>query len=467
MESLEAVSPIDGRYRRKTKELSDYFSEKALISNRIRVEGEYLIALSEHPQTSLREFSEQEKEIVRKLYDVSLEDAQIVKHIEVKDHGDKSINDGKKTNHDVKSVEYYIKHRLGKTSLKDYVEWVHFALTSADTDNIAYGLMLRDALEDVIVPSLKSIYENFEEFAHEYAIVSMLARTHGQSASPTTTGKEFKVFASRLERQISQLENFGLLVKLNGATGNYNAHHAVYPDIDWLSFSEQFIESFNNKNKIKLEHNLITTQIEPHDTYAELFDNLSRANTILLDFDEDIWRYISDDWIKQKPKEGEVGSSTMPHKINPIDFENSEGNLGMANTLFSFFSGKLPKSRLQRDLSDSTVKRNFGVAFAHSLIGYKSLLGGLGKISVNEEKITEVLESHPEIISEAYQNILREKNITAPYELLKEMTRGKKVSIDDLRNFVDKLGIPDDVKKRLKEITPQNYTGLAKVICDL
>jgi len=467
METLEAISPIDGRYRRKTKELSDYFSEKALISNRIRVEGEYLIALSKHPQTSLREFSEQEKETIRNLYDVSLEDAQIVKNIEVKDHGVESINNGKKTNHDVKAVEYYIKDRLGKTSLEDCVEWVHFALTSADTDNIAYGLMLRDALENVVVPSLESVYENLEKFAHEYAIVSMLARTHGQSASPTTTGKEFKVFASRLKRQVNQLENFGLLVKLNGATGNYNAHYAAYSDIDWLSFSEQFIESFNNKNKIKLEPNLITTQIEPHDTYAELFDNISRVNTILLDFDQDIWRYISDDWIKQKPKEGEVGSSTMPHKVNPIDFENSEGNLGMANALFSYFSTELPKSRLQRDLSDSTVKRNFGVALAHSLIGYKSILSGLGKIEINEEKITEALESHPEIISEAYQTILRKEGLTSPYELLKEMTRGKKVLIDDLRNFVDGLEIPDDVKERLKEITPQNYTGLAKVICDL
>jgi len=467
MDTLEAVSPIDGRYRRKTKELSDYFSEKALIGNRIRVEGEYLIALSEHPQTSLREFSEQEKETVRELYDVSLEGAQIVKNIEVKDHGVKSINNGKKTNHDVKSVEYYIKDKLSRTSLKDCLEWVHFALTSEDTTNIAYGLMLRGALENVLLPSLESIYKNLEKNASEYAVISMLARSHGQPASPTSTGKEFKVFSSRLKKQISQVENFGLLVKLNGATGNYNAHHAAYPDINWLEFSEQFIESFNNKNKIRLKPNLITTQIEPHDTYAELFDNIRRVNTILIGFDQGIWRYISDDWIKQKPKEGEVGSSTMPHKINPIDFENSEGNLGIANALFSHFSNKLPISRLQRDLSDSTVERNFGVAFAHSLMGYKSILSGFGKVEVDEEKITRVLESHPEIISEAYQTILREKGFIAPYELLKEMTRGRGISLNRLRNFVDKLEITDDVKKKLKKITPRNYTGLAEVICNL
>ncbi len=453
MDSLDAVSPIDGRYRSKTGELSEYFSERALIGYRMEVEVRYLIALSEHPETDLREFSHLEKLELERLAEHG--DADFVKAIEAK------------TNHDVKAVEYYIRDKLKGTSLEDSVEWIHFGLTSEDTNNLAYGLIIVNALEDVLQPSLRSVYQELEKLSKEYADLPMLARTHGQPASPTTVGKEFKVFASRLRRQIEKLEDFKLLVKLNGATGNYNAHHAAYPSIDWLKFSQQFINDLTDANGITraaIEPNPITTQIEPHDTYAELFDLMSRINTILIDFNQDMWRYVSDDWIKQKPKEGEVGSSTMPHKVNPIDFENSEGNLGIANALFAYFSRKSPISRLQRDLSDSTVERNFGVAFAHSLIGYKSTLRGLGKIEINKEKVTEVLENHPEVISEAFQTILRRENIADPYELLKGMTRGKKATLNELREFIDGLNIPDRVRRELKEITPQNYIGIAEIL---
>jgi len=292
----------------------------------------------------------------------------------------------------------------------------------------------------------------------------MLGRTHGQPASPTTLGKEFFVFYHRLKEQIEPLQRFEIRAKLNGATGNYNAHVVAFPDIDWIKFSENFIISLNKSKGVKLKPNLITTQIEPHDTYAELFDLIRRINTILIDFDQDLWRYISDDWLKQKTVEGEVGSSTMPHKSNPIDFENSEGNLGIANALLSYFSTKLPISRLQRDLSDSTVKRNFGVAFAHSVIGYQSTLKGLSKIAVNKEKIIAELENHPEIISEAIQTILRRERVKLPYEQLKVLARGKKITMKDLENFIDELDISPRIKKELKEIKPINYVGLAKLL---
>ncbi len=461
MDELEAISPIDGRYRRYTKKLSEIFSEKGLIKYRLIVEGEYLIVLSEHPQIGTREFSEEEMSLVRRLSDISIEDAGIVKSIEVK--GYKNI---KATNHDVKAIEYFIKDKLKGTSLEDSLEWVHFGLTSEDVNNISYGLMLSDCLEEIILPELKKIYKKLDEFAQEHKNVSILARTHGQPASPTTFGKEFKVFASRLERQISQLEDKEILVKLNGATGNYNAHYISYPNIDWVSFSKNFIGNFNKKRKIKLKPNLITTQIEPHDTYAELFDNLRRLNTILLDFNQDIWRYISDDWVTQKPTEGEVGSSTMPHKVNPIDFESSEGNLGIANALFSYFSIKLPISRLQRDLSDSTVERNFGVALGHSLIGYKSILKGLNKIYINEPKVIQELENHPEVTSEAIQTILRRENVELSYEKLKELTRGRKIAMNDFNLFINELNVSEEIKEELKRITPKNYIGLAKILVD-
>lgn len=466
MNELEAISPIDGRYRRYTEPLAEYFSEKALMKYRIVVEGEYLIALSKHLQIKVRKFSKKEKGLIRDLYNFYIQDAELIKAIETKDHGLREINNGKKTNHDIKAVEYYMKYKLRGTSLEDSLEWIHFALTSEDVNNIAYGLMLSDGLEKIILPAAKELQEKIEELAQKYKIISMLARTHGQAASPTKIGKELKVFASRLERQLSQLREYKILVKLNGATGNYNAHYVAYPQVDWLKFTKDFIQNFNKQRKIKLKPNLITTQIEPHDTYAELFDNLKRLNTVLLDFDQDMWRYISDDWIKQKPEEGTIGSSTMPHKINPINFENSEGNSGVANALLKFFSEKLPVSRLQRDLSDSTIERNFGVALAHSLLVYKSALKGLNEIDVNKKEIIKALKNHPEVIAEAIQTKLRDEGIKMPYEQLKELTRGKKVTMKDLRKFIEKLDVSDDIKTELKKITPTNYTGIAKLLVE-
>lgn len=461
MDTLEAISSIDGRYRRITSPLAEFFSEKALIENRIVIEGEYLIALSEHPKIGLRSFSDDEKSLVRKLYKLSNEDARIVKDIEVK--GYKEI---KPTNHDVKAVEYFMKDKLSNTSLEDSLEWLHFALTSEDTNNLAYGLMLSGSLNKIIIPSVKELIENINRFSTQYKSMPMLGRTHGQNASPTTVGKEFKVFSSRLQNQLDQLLEYNLSVKLNGAVGNYNAHFAAYPDVNWMGFTKNFITNLNENIKVKLKPNFVTTQIEPHDTYAELFDNIKRLNNVLIGFDQDMWGYVSDYWFKQKPVTGEVGSSTMPHKVNPIDFENSEGNLGMANVLFEFFSRKLPISRFQRDLSDSTVERNFGTAFAHSLIGYKSALKGLSKIDVNETKISEELEKHPEVIAEAIQTILRRERFAQPYEQLKELTRGKDVTMKDISAFIERLNIPDTIKAELNRITPQNYIGIAECLTE-
>ena len=461
MDKLEAISPIDGRYRRHTEPLADIFSEKGLIKYRVRVEGEYLLFLSEHPQIGTREFSGDEKDLVRRLCDVSTEDAEVVKAIEVRGYGKV-----KPTNHDVKAVEYFMKDRLKGTSLEDSLEWIHFALTSEDVNNLAYGLMLSDGVGNVILPSAQELYETIEGLAQQYKNVPMMARTHGQPASPTTFGKEFKVFASRLRRQLDQLGDYQILVKLNGATGNYDAHQVAYPEVDWVGFTRDFVERLNDERKMRLKPNLLTTQIEPHDTYAELFDNLRRLNTILIDFDHDMWRYISDDWIKQNLVEGEVGSSTMPHKVNPIDFENSEGNLGIASALLGYFAAKLPISRLQRDLSDSTVERNFGVALGHSLIGYKSAQKGLSKIAVNEQKVIEELETHPEVISEAIQTVLRREGAEMPYERLKELIRGRKPTMDDFGTFIDGLDVSQEVKEELKQISPTNYTGIARLLVE-
>jgi len=461
MDNLEAISPIDGRYRRHTAPLANLFSEKGLITSRIKVEGEYLIFLSEHPEIGTRNFTEEEKNLIRNMYDLSIEDASIVSAIELE--GYKNI---KATNHDVKAVEYFMKEKLKETSLNNTLEWIHFALTSEDVNNLAYGIMLSKGLNKIILPSLDELHNKLEEFGKEYKNIPMLARTHGQPASPTTFGKEFKVFAVRLKKQIDQLKSFEASVKLNGASGNYNAHKIAYPNVNWIDFTKSFIQRLNETMQIKLKPNLITPQIEPHDSYAELFDILRRANSIIIDFNQDIWRYISDNWIKQKPVEGEVGSSTMPHKINPIAFENSEGNLGIANAIFEYFSRKLPISRLQRDLSDSTVERNFGVALGHSLTGYKYTLRGLKKIEVNKEKVIEALENHPEVISEAIQTILRREGAEMPYEKLKELTRGRKITMEDIKIFIDQLDVSEEIKEELKQIKPANYVGIAKILVE-
>ncbi len=453
---LNSISPIDGRYKKYTEALSKYFSESASMKYKIIVEGEYLIALSETKNVNLRKFSQKEKQIIRNLYNLSDHDAEIINQIELK--GYKNI---KATNHDFKAIEYYIKEKLKKTSLKDILEFVHFGLTSEDASNIAYALMIGESMERVYFPALKDIVKKIEKLAKENKNIPMLARTHGQSASPTTFGKEFKVFSERLKRQLSQLENYRLGAKLNGATGNYNALSIAYPKIDWIKFSASLISKIGKLRKVPLEVNLYTTQIEPHDSYIELFDILRRVNYIIINFNQDIWRYISDGWIGQKAIEGEVGSSTMPHKINPWFLENSEGNLGIANALFEFFGRKLPISRLQRDLSDSTVLRNIGVAFGHSLIGFKYLNNQLDRIIVNKEKALEDLNSHPEVITEAIQTILRREGVKMPYEQLKKLTRGKVVTLPNIHKFINTLKVSEKIKKELLKITPENYTGLA------
>ncbi len=456
MNPLETINPIDGRYRKHTQTLAKYFNQVALIHYRVEVEMQYLLELSRQ-RVGVRRLSKKEIQLLKKTTEISLADAKVVNVIEWR--GYKKIP---ATNHDMKAVEYFLKEKLERTSLRDVLEWIHFSLTSEDVNNVAYGLMLRDALEQEILPALEQIQKELQHFAKMYGNVPMLARTHGQPASPTTFGKEFRVFSARLERQCKILCNRPILVKLNGATGNYNAHVAAFPKVNWVKVTEKFVNRLNGRRKIKLEPNVFTTQIEPHDTYAELFDNLRRINTILLDFSQDIWRYVSDGWIGQKAVEGEVGSSTMPHKINPIKFENAEGNLGIANALCSFFSTKLPISRLQRDLSDSTVERNFGAVFAYSLVAYRNLLEGIGRIAVNTEKVAKELQAYPEIVTEGIQTILRREGIPMPYEKLKALTRGKRVTFQEIHTFVDSLDIALSIKEELKRLTPKKYIGLAK-----
>ncbi|OGG87176.1 adenylosuccinate lyase, partial [Candidatus Kaiserbacteria bacterium RIFCSPLOWO2_12_FULL_50_28] len=439
--------------------LAEHFSEYGLIRKRITVECEYLLALSE--AGVIRALSKEEKVILQQLPHISLEEAAIVKKIEKE--GYEGIP---ATNHDVKAVEYFIKKRLAATSLKDIAEWTHFALTSEDINSAAYGMALRGALQSEIIPSIEGIRASLMTLTEKYASTAMLARTHGQPATPTTFGKEMRVFESRLARQLGQLSKQAIFVKFSGATGSYNAHVAALPDVDWRSFAKDLIVRLNVGYKISLELNEITTQIEPHDTYAELFDTMRRINTILVDFSQDIWRYISDGWLGQKVKEGEIGSSAMPHKVNPIDFENAEGNLGLANALFNHFSNKLPVSRLQRDLSDSTVERTFGSAFAHSLIAYASLARGLEKLSVNEEAVRSDLTAHPEVLAEAIQTVLRKEGVEVPYEKLKALTRGKQVTLEDFAQFIDTLAVNENVKKGLKQLRPENYIGLAKEITE-
>lgn len=473
MDPLESIGPVDGRYRKYSEPLAKFFSEASLIRYRVAVEVEYFISLLEYSgiaTSAMTWHSAEETVLLRKIVgDFSLEDAKVVQDIERK--GYKNIP---ATNHDVKAVEYFLKEKLQNTSLAARLEYLHFALTSEDTNNLAYGLMLHDAIAHALFPRLEEIRNALSKLAAEHKALPMLARTHGQPASPTTFGKEFKVFEARLNRQIEQLRNFRILVKLNGATGNYNAHVAAYPDVNWIEFTKKFIEKVNDREVElrgevqlpKIEPNLITTQIEPHDSYAELFDIFRRINTILIGFDQDMWRYISDGWIAQKPVAGEVGSSAMPHKINPIKFENSEGNLGVANALFTYFSTKLPISRLQRDLSDSTVQRNFGVALAHSLIGYANLLEGLERITVDAGKVKSELNRHPEVIAEAIQTILRREGVPMPYERLKELTRGAEITLDSIRAFIETLDVKPEVRQELMQITPENYIGIANRLVD-
>lgn len=453
---LTALSAIDGRYARTAAKLSPYFSECALIRYRVAMQVEYLIHFA--PVACGRTLSQGNKLELRKLASLSEEDAQIIKDIETKGWGDI-----KATNHDVVAALTWLRQQVKGSPLTDLATWVHFGLTSEDCNNVAYACMLRDGICDVLYPEMLNLMQKIELLAVKYARISMLARTHGQPATPTTLGKEFRVFSSRLRLQLDRLRNFKLLVKLNGASGNYAAHVAAFPAIDWPAFSNEFVMSHNDDydGPACFVHNPITTQIEPHDTYAELFGIIMQFNTILVGFCQDMWRYISDEYLVQKAVAGEVGSSAMPHKVNPIDFENAEGNLLFANAILGFFAQKLPISRLQRDLTDSTVERNFGLALGHCLHGYLSLNKGLGKISANEKHIREHLLAHPEVLAEAYQTILRRAGVPDAYNKLKDITRGQEITFGHLQEFVRLAEISEQIRSELAVLTPETYIGLA------
>ena len=446
LDVLTAVSPIDGCYRSKTESLGEYFSEYALIRYRIRVEIEYFITLCELPLPQLAGFNHDLFETLRDIYrNFDEGSAARVKDIE------------KVTNHDVKAVEYFIKEEFDKIGgLDNYKEFIHFGLTSQDINNTSVPLSLKEALADVYVPMIEELIAKLEAFAEEWKDVSMLAKTHGQPASPTRLGKEIEVFAYRLREQLSQLRNCKISAKFGGATGNYNAHHVAYPQYDWKVFGNRFVSE-----KLGLEREQYTTQISNYDNLCAVFDAIKRINTIIIDLDRDFWMYISMEYFKQKIKAGEVGSSAMPHKVNPIDFENSEGNLGIANAVLQFLSMKLPVSRLQRDLTDSTVLRNIGVPLGHGLIAMQSTLKGLGKLILNEEKIYNDLDATWAVVAEAVQTILRREAYPHPYEALKALTRtNQHITAESIHDFVSGLDVSDDVKKEILAITPHNYTGI-------
>jgi len=443
--NLNSISPIDGRYYNKTEVLSDYFSEKALIFYRLKVEIEYFISLCNLGIPQLKDFDQNKFDELRKIYiSFSNEDAIEIKRIE------------KITNHDVKAVEYFIKDRFQALNIGEFKEFIHFGLTSQDINNSAIPLSIKDFIDNVYMPKIQEVLSAIDNKCVELKDITIIARTHGQPASPTKLGKEFKVFWTRVNEQIRSLKNIPNSAKFSGAVGNFNAHKVAYPEIDWKKFGKNFIE-----NELGLNYSFPTTQIEHYDSFAALCDNCRRINNILLDMCVDIWTYISHDYFKQKIIKDEVGSSAMPHKVNPIDFENSEGNLGLANSTFDFFSNKLTKSRLQRDLTDSTVLRNIGVPFGHTLISFESILKGLKKIYVNEVAINNDIEDNWIVVSEAIQTILRREGFSNPYEILKELTRdNNKINKLTLHKFIDTLDIDDKVKVDLKQITPHNYTGI-------
>ncbi len=443
--SLMSISPVDGRYHVQTHELSQFLSEYAIIKYRIWVEIEYFIALCELPLPQLKCFDKNHYDKLRLLYqDFTVKDAQQVKEIE------------KVTNHDVKAVEYYIKEKLKYLNLDKYLEFIHFGLTSQDINNTAFPAAFRDAVNEVYYPLLNSIITDLELKVAEWEDVPMLARTHGQPASPTRLGKEIAVFVERLIKQRELLKLIPASGKFGGATGNFNAHYAAYPHIDWISFANNFVHE-----SLKLERLQTTTQISHYDDMATIFDNLSRINTIFIDFCRDMWSYISMDYFKQRIKKGEVGSSAMPHKVNPIDFENAEGNLGFANAIYKYLSEKLPVSRLQRDLTDSTVLRNIGVPLGHSVISLKSIRKGLGKIILNFEKLNTDLENNWSVVAEGIQTILRRENYPNPYEALKELTRtNEHITRESMQKFIETLEVSDKIKEELLKLTPHNYTGI-------
>jgi adenylosuccinate lyase len=445
LSELNAISPIDGRYRNKVAKLADYYSEESLIKYRVKVEIEYFIALCEIPLPQLEDFNTDLFSDLRKIYeDFSTEDAQKIKDIE------------KVTNHDVKAVEYFIKEKFDTLNLVKYKEFIHFGLTSQDINNTAIPLSIKDGIEATYVPALQELIAKLSDLSIEWSDISMLARTHGQPASPTRLGKEIAVFVTRLNEQVKYFNRIPNAAKFGGATGNYNAHHVAYPSINWKDFGTNFVQ-----DTLGLHHSFPTTQIEHYDHMASLFDAMKRINTIILDLDKDIWTYVAMDYFKQKIKAGEIGSSAMPHKVNPIDFENSEGNLGIANALFEHLSAKLPISRMQRDLTDSTVLRNVGVPFGHTLIGFASTLKGLNKLLLNREKFQQDLDNNWAVVAEAIQTILRREAYPNPYEALKGLTRtNEKITQSSIANFIDTLEVSDEIKAELKVITPANFTGI-------
>ncbi len=443
--NLNAISPIDGRYRNKIESLAPFFSEEALIKYRVKIEIEYFISLCEIPLPQLKEFDNKLFGELRKIYtEFTSSDAQKIKDIE-------SI-----TNHDVKAVEYFIKEKFDTLNLKSFKEFIHFGLTSQDINNTAIPLSIKDAFEEVYIPELNNLVQKLENLSNDWEAIPMLAKTHGQPASPTRLGKEIYVFVERIKQQITLLNTIPFAAKFGGATGNFNAHLVAYPQIDWKDFGTNFVV-----NKLGLHHSFPTTQIEHYDHIAAFFDALKRINTIVIDLDRDIWQYVSMNYFKQKIKKGEVGSSAMPHKVNPIDFENSEGNLGLANAIFEHLSAKLPISRLQRDLTDSTVLRNVGVPFGHTIIAFTSTLKGLNKLLLNKEAFAKDLENNWAVVAEAIQTILRREAYPNPYEALKGLTRtNEAITQQSIANFIDTLEVSDTIKNELKMITPSNYTGI-------
>lgn len=444
LNSLTAISPVDGRYRQKVEELAGYFSEYGLIRYRLLVEIEYFISLCELPLPQLSDFEKSGYDKLRSIYrDFSLADAKKIKEFE------------KTTNHDVKALEYFIKEKFSASGLDKWKEFIHFGLTSQDINNTATPLSLREAMSDICMPSIYELRESLATLSDEWKNIPMLARTHGQPASPTRVGKEIAVFVARLDEQIKYFSQIPWSAKFGGATGNFNAHKAAYPSVDWNMFADNFVNE-----SLGLQRSFPTTQIEHYDNLAAFFDNMRRINVILIDLARDFWMYISLDYFRQKIKKGEIGSSAMPHKVNPIDFENAEGNLGYANSIFSHLSEKLPISRLQRDLTDSTVLRNLGVPIAHSMIAVNSLLKGLSKLILNEDKIREDLNNNWVVVSEAIQTILRREGYDKPYETLLSLTRtNEKITQEAISRFIDSLDVSEKVRAELKEINPFNYTG--------
>ena len=445
LSSLTAISPIDGRYNSKTKSLQKYFSESALIKYRIKVEVEYFISLCQIPLSQLREFPSDKFNDLRNLYKkISIDSAKRIKQIE-------SV-----TNHDVKAVEYLIKEEFDNLGLSQFKEFIHFGLTSQDINNTAVPLSIKDAFNDVFIPELTSVLDKLKDLSDKWKDIPMLARTHGQAASPTKLGKEIYVFLERVEKQIELMNSIPFSAKFGGATGNFNAHHVAFPEINWKEFGNNFVE-----NSLGLKRQQTTTQIEHYDNLAALMDSIKRINNIFIDLSRDIWTYVSMDYFKQSIKKGEVGSSAMPHKINPIDFENAEGNLAMANAIYEFLSSKLPISRLQRDLTDSTVLRNIGVPFAHNLIAFSSLNKGLEKLVLNEEKIRNDLDNNWAVCAEAIQTILRRESYPNPYESLKDLTRTNSyITQESLSLFINGLDVSEEIKEELRRISPFNYTGI-------